>query len=212
MSMLLLLDSNFRASLRFGARQLQPVFSDAVQAAARGAPDRVSLVSQVTYYMRTSPPSSKVALIFGSFENMLTGRRSTIQRSPLTEVRSELASYVTMLQDLLRVHPSVVVYVLAPLYRSQPAWYESVYGEVSTLFCSEVSHVDPVRVRVVPPVDVPAQHLDPAGVHFDHVVQQLVVAQLLLSFQDGVFVDPSHYPLAEPIGLLYLHPEFDIKV
>ena len=101
MSMLLLLDSNFRASLRFGARQLQPVFSDAVQAAARGAPDRVSLVSQVTYYMRTSPPSSKVALIFGSFENMRTGRHSTIQRSPLTEVRSELASYVTMLQDLL---------------------------------------------------------------------------------------------------------------
>jgi hypothetical protein len=65
MAMLLLLDSNFRASFRFGARQLLPVFSEAVQSKIRGAPDRVSLVSQITYFMKTLPPSSKVALIFG---------------------------------------------------------------------------------------------------------------------------------------------------
>ena len=211
MAMLLLLDSNFRASLKFGSRQLQPIFSDAVQSQIRGAPDRVSLVSQVSYYMRTSSPAARVALIFGSFENMLTGRRSTIQHNPMMAVRSEVASYVSMLRDLLRVHPAVTVYVLAPLYRSQPLWYESVYGEVSTLFCSEVSHVDPDRVKVVPPVDVPFQNLDPAGVHYDHVVHQLVVAQLLTSFQDGVFVVPAHYPLIEPIGLFSFPSKIDIN-
>jgi hypothetical protein len=76
--MLLLLDSNFRASFKFGSRQLLPVFSDAVQAGIRGAPDRVSLVSQVNYYLQRSPPTTKVALIFGSFENILTGHRSAI--------------------------------------------------------------------------------------------------------------------------------------
>ena len=131
--MQLFLDSNFRASLKFGSRQLQPIVSDVVQAAVRGTPDRVSLVSQVTYFLKSSPPATKIALIFGSFENMLTGRRSVVQFSPMSEVRAEVASYVIMLQDLLRVYPHVSVYVLAPLYRSQPPWYESVYGETSTL-------------------------------------------------------------------------------
>ena len=72
--------------------------------------------------------------------------------------------------------------------------------------------MDPDRVKVVPPVDVPFQHLDPAGVHFDHVVHQLVVAQLLTSFQDGVFIDPAHYPLVEPIGLFSLTSKIDINV
>ena len=198
--MQLFLDSNFRASLKFGSCQLQPIFSDVVQAAVRGAPDRVSLVSQVTYFLKTSPPATKIALIFGSFENMLTGRRSTVQLSPMSEVRSEVASYVVMLQDLLRVYPLVSVYVLAPLYRSQPLWYESVYGETSTLFCSEISNLNPERVRVVPPIDVPAQHLDLTGVHFNNVVHQLVVAQLLSSFQDGIFVNPADFPIQEPIG------------
>ncbi len=78
MAMLLLLDSNFRATFKFDSRQLQPFFYDAVQSRIRGAPDRVSLVSQITYYLRTSLPTSKVALIFGSFENILTGRRSAV--------------------------------------------------------------------------------------------------------------------------------------
>ena len=84
---------------------------------------------------------------------------------------------------------------MAPLYRSQPLWYETVYGETSVLFCSEVSRLDPARVKVVPPVDVSAQHLDPLGVHYGNVVHQLVVDRLLASFMDGVFVDPNLYPL-----------------
>ena len=55
--------------------------------------------------------------------------------------------------------------------------------------------MDPARVKVVPPVDVSAQNLDPLGVHFDNVVHQLVVDRLLASFMDGVFVDPALYPL-----------------
>ena len=206
MSMLLLLDSNFRASFRFGSRQLLPVFSEAVQSKLRGAPDRVSLVSQITYFMKDSPPTSKVILIFGSFENMVTGRRSEIQHFPMEVVRAEVDSYAEMLRDLLRVHPSVSVFVLAPLFRSMPTWYESVYGELSNLFCSVISHVDPARVRVVPAVDVSVQHLDPSGVHFDREVQQLVVAQLLSSFQDGVFINPEQYPLVKNIGyFLFLY-------
>ena len=169
MAMLLLLDSNFRASFKFGSRQLQPVFSDAVQAGICGAPDRVSLVSQVNYYLQRSPPTTKVGLIFGSFENILTGRRSAIQHFPMMVVRSEVESYVEMLRDLLRVHSSVSVYVLVPLYRRRPAWYEEVYGEISNQFCSAVSHVDPSRVKVVPAVDVSANNLDPEGIHFDRV-------------------------------------------
>jgi hypothetical protein len=148
--MQLLLDSNFHATLRFGSRQLQPIFSDIVQSRVQGAPERVSLVSQIGYFMRTLPPPSKVALIFGSFENMLTGRRSPVQHFPIQAVRAEVALYVQMFRDLLRTYANVYVYVLAPLFRSQPLWYESVYGEMSNLFCSEVSHVDPDRVRVVP--------------------------------------------------------------
>jgi hypothetical protein len=205
MAMLLLLDSNFRATFKFGSRQLLSVFSDAVQSGIRGAPDRVSLVSQVSYYLRTSPPASKVALIFGSFENILTGRRSAVQHFPMTVVRSEVESYVEMLRDLLRLHPSVSVYVLAPLFRRQPVWYEEVYGEMSNLFCSAVSHLNPVRVKVVPPVEVSAANLDPEGVHFDKVVQQLVVNQLLSSFVDGVFVNPTHYPVVDVIGYFFLY-------
>ena len=109
MSMMLFLDSNFRASLRFGSRQLRPVFSNDVQSAGRGAPDRVSLVSQVGYYMRNAPPSTKVALIFGSFENMLTGQRSAVQKFPMLAVRSELTDYISMLGDLLRLYSNASI-------------------------------------------------------------------------------------------------------
>ena len=69
MSMLLVLDSNFRASVKFGSRQLLPIFSDAVQSAVRGASDRVSLVSQVTYFMKSSPPTeNKTSLASFCFE------------------------------------------------------------------------------------------------------------------------------------------------
>jgi hypothetical protein len=167
MAMLILLDSNFRASFRYGSRQLLPVFSEVVQAKICGAPDRVSLVSLITYFMRSSPPASKVALIFRSFENMLTGRKSEIQHFLMAVVRSEVESYVQMLRDLLHAYPSVSFFVLAPLFWSQLAWYESVFGELSTLFCSVIAHVDPARVKVVPSVDVAARNLDPAGVHFN---------------------------------------------
>jgi hypothetical protein len=55
---------------------------------------------------------------------------------------------------------------------------------------------------VVQPVDISPRNLDPAGVHFDKDVQQLVVAQLLASFQDGVFIKPDDYPLIDIIGSL----------
>jgi hypothetical protein len=64
--------------------------------------------------------------------------------------------------------------------------------------------VDLVRVKVVPAVDVSARNLDPSGIHFDKEVQQLVVNQLLSSFQDGVFITPTQYPLVEAISFLYL--------
>ncbi len=198
--MLLLLDSNFRATFRFGSRQLLPVFSESVQSKIRGAPGRVSLVSQVSYFMRSSPPSSQVALIFGSFENILTGQRSEIQHFPKAVIREEVDSYAQMLRDLLKAYPTVTVYVFAPLFRSQPPWYESVYGELLNLFCSVISHVDPALVKVVPPVDVSHRNLDPAGVHFDKDVQQLVVNQLLSSFLDGVFIKPDEYPIVDIIG------------
>jgi hypothetical protein len=111
--------------------------------------------------MRTSPPTSKLTLIFGGFENLLTGHQSAIQHFPMQAVPDELAAYVQMVRDLLRVHANVSVYLLAPLYHSQPLWYESVYGETSDLFCSELSHLDPVRVKVVPPVDVSARSWTP---------------------------------------------------
>jgi hypothetical protein len=116
MAMLVLLDSNFRATFRFGSHQLLPVFSESIQYKVRGAPDRMSLVSQVSYFMRSSPPTSKVALIFGSFENMLTGRRSEIQHFPKAVICLEVESYAQMLQDLLTAHPSVSVFVFAPLF------------------------------------------------------------------------------------------------
>ena len=67
-----------------------------------------------------------------------------------------------------------------------------------------ISHVDPARVKVVPPVDITASNLDPAGIHFDQDGQRLVLAQLLASFSDGIFVNPEQYPLVENIGL-YLY-------
>ena len=201
MAMLVLLDSNFRATFRFGSQQLLPVFSEMVQSKVRGAADRMSLVSQVSYFMKSSPPNAKVALIFGSFENMLTGRRSEIQHFPKAVIRFEVESYAQMLRDLLGAHPSVSVF-FAPLFRSQPTWYESNYGEILDLFCSIITHVDPARVKVVPHVDISTKNLDPAGVHFDKVVQQLVVTQLLSSFLDGFFVDPQQYPLIDIIGYL----------
>ena len=166
----------------------------------------------MSHFLKSSPPSLKVALIFGSFENMLTGRRSVVQHFPMVEVRAEVASYVQMLRDLLSSHPMVSVYVLAPLYRSKPTWYASVYGEASVLFCSEVSHVDPTRVKVVPPVEVSERHLDPLGIHFGNAAHDLVIAQLLSSFGEGVFFDPQQYPLADCIGYFYNPFKFDIIV
>ena len=69
-------------------------------------------------------------------------------------------------------------------------------------------HLDPSRVKVVPPVVVSPRNLDPASVHFDKDVQQLVVAQLLALFLDGVFIKPDEYPLIDIIGSLiniFLH-------
>jgi hypothetical protein len=123
-------------------------------------------------------------------------------------VRFEVEAYVQMVKDLLGVYPNVSVFVLAPLFRSQPVWYESVYGELSVLFCTSLSHVNPSRVKVVPPVDVSRQHLDPSGIHFNQDVQQLVVSPLLSSFLEGVFLNPTQYPIIDVIGSYLLCPSF----
>ena len=120
-------------------------------------------------------------------------------------VRSEVESYVEMLWDLLHVHPFVSVYVLAPLFGRQPVWYEAIYGEMSNLFCSSVSHLDPARVKVVPAVEISPRHLDPEGVHFDKDAQQLVVNQLFSSFVDGFFINPANYPFVNIIGYFLLY-------
>jgi hypothetical protein len=65
--------------------------------------------------------------------------------------------------------------------------------------------LDVLRVKIVPPVGVPSGSLDPSGIHFEKDVQQLVVNQLLSSFQDGVFINPDQYPLVENIGFLLIY-------
>jgi hypothetical protein len=85
-------------------------------------------------------------------------------------------------------------------FEASPPWYKSDYGELLNLFCSVISHVDPARVKVVPPVDVSPRNLDPAGVHFDKDVQQLVDTQLLSSFLDRVIVKPDEYHIINIIG------------
>jgi hypothetical protein len=67
------------------------------------------------------------------------------------------------------------------------------------MFLSDVAHIDPDRVLVVPPLYVTPQDLDFDGVHLKPASLQHVLDLLLESFRDGVFVKPADYPISEAI-------------
>ena len=196
--MFLFVDSNFRNALSYGGRQLGSVFSEAVQRNARRCPDRASTIHQINTCMRTLVSGQRAALVFGGFENFATGTRSIIQSDPMSELKSELASYVKMVRDILVLYPLVITYIIPPIYRSQPPWYSESYAALLPLFLSEVSHVDATRVMVIPAFHVSAEDLDCEGVHFGPPALQRFLDQLLRSFTDGVFVVPGEHPILAP--------------
>ena len=73
MSMFLFLDSNYRNALAQGGRQIGSVFPELVQRNAHSCSDRASTISQISYRLRLQPPGQRVAIVFGGFENFLTG-------------------------------------------------------------------------------------------------------------------------------------------
>ena len=197
MSMYLFLDSNYRNALAYGGRQIGSVFSESVQLSARSCSDRAATVAQISFCLRPLPTDRRVAIVFGGFENFSTGTRSIVQDAPLDELKTELASYVNMIRDILVIYPHVSVFILPPMHRSQPTWYSKSYEAFLPLFLSAVAHIDVERVMVVPPLDVSPQDLDYDGVHLRPPTLQRVLDLLLATFRDGVFVKPADYPLAE---------------
>jgi hypothetical protein len=163
--MLLFLDSNYRNALLFGGQQLITVFSKSVQRALHSGSDRAATISQISYCLRNLPTDQRVAIVFGGFENFSTGSRSTVQLAPLVELKSELSDYVRMIQDILRLYPHVIVHILPPMYRSLPVWFSTFYESILQMFLFVVSHIDPARVLVVPPLVVSPSDLDFDGVH-----------------------------------------------
>ena len=104
--------------------------------------------------------------------------------------------------DVLSIYPLVTVYVLPPLFRTMPAWFASSFEEMLPLFLADVSHIDPDRVLIVPPLNVTASDLDIDGIHLVPASLQRALDLLLATFRDGVFVCPDDYPLSEDIGKL----------
>ena len=196
--MFLLLDSNFRNALAYGGRQLGLVFSESVQRNARSCSDRAATIHQITTCLRPLPSDQRSFLVFGGFENFATGLRSTIQPEPMTELKNEMADYVQMIRDVLGIYPHVTIYILPPLFRAQPIWYARSYVDLLPLFLSEVSHVDPARVMVVPPITVTGLDLDCDGVHLGSPALQRLLDVLLRTFRDGVFIKPADYPVPDP--------------
>ena len=203
--MFLFLDSNYRNALSYGGRQLGAVFPEAVQRNARSCGDRSATIYQITACLRPIPSTQRSAIVFGGFENFATGNRSTIQPHPLSELKDELSEYLQMIRDILGLYSLVSIYVLPPIYRSQPIWYSDAYEDLLPLFLSEVSHLDPVRVFVVPPIVVNDQDLDCEGVHMGPPALQRLLDLLLKSFRDGVFVNPADFPILENLGKLLCH-------
>ena len=197
MAMFLFLDSNYKNALAYGGRQIGSVFPESVQLGARSCSDRSATIAQISFCLRPLPTDRRVAIVFGGFENFSTGHRSIVQSNPLDELKSELASYVRMVNDILVVYPQVIIYILPPIYRSQPVWFSATYESLVPLFLAALSHTDATRVMVVPPIDVSAQDLDYDGVHLKPAALQLVLDRLLTTFRDGVFVRPDDYPLPE---------------
>jgi hypothetical protein len=106
-----------------------------------------------------------------------------------------------MIMDVLKIYPLVTVYILPPMFRSMPAWFASSFEEMLPLFLADVSHIDPDRVLVVPPLKVAASDLDVDGIHLIPASLQRVLDMLLTTFRDGVFVCPDEHPLSEEIGM-----------
>jgi hypothetical protein len=105
--------------------------------------------------------------------------------------------------DILALYPLVSVFILPPLYRNLPAWFASSYESVLPKFLSDVCHVDPLRVKVVPPVLATSQDLEFDGVHLKPAMLQRLLDVLLVSFRDGDFVKPEDYPLSEDLSKLW---------
>ena len=90
--------------------------------------------------------------------------------------------------DILNIFPTVSVYILPPIFRTFPEWFSSSYEQILPQFLSDISHVDPERLKVVPPLAISAQDLDFDGVHLKPVALQRLLDLLLVTFRDGIFV------------------------
>jgi hypothetical protein len=197
--MILFLDSNYRNALLYGGRQLSSVFSESVQRALHSCSDRAATISQISYCLRLMPTDQRVAIVFGIFEIFSTGTRSIVQLAPLAELKSELSEYVRMIRDILTLYPHVTVYVLPLMFRTLPTWFSTSYEAILLIFLSDVSHIDPARVVVVPPLAVSTPDLEFDGVHLKSSSLQRLLDLLLITFRDGVFVKPEDYPVLEDI-------------
>jgi hypothetical protein len=104
-----------------------------------------------------------------------------------------------MIKDILSLYPHVTVYVLPPMFCTLPTWFSTSYAAILPIFLSDVSHIDPLRVMVVPPLIVTSPDLDFDGVHLKSPSLQRLLDLLLLTFRDGVFVNPADFPVLEDI-------------
>ncbi len=195
-------DSNYLNALAYGGRQISSVFPEAVQRSAHSCSDQASTVGQISYRLRLQPPGQRVAIVFGGFKNFSTGTRSVIQLAPFEELKTELTGYIRMLMDILSIYPTVSVFVLPPLFCTAPAWYSSSYELILPRFLSDVSNLDPERVKVVPPLVASAEDLDFDGVHLQPAALQRLLGLLLITFRDGIFVQPQDYPISEDLRKL----------
>ena len=173
-----------------------------VQRNAHSCSDRASTISSISYRLRLQPPGQRVAIVFGGFENFATGTRSSVQLAPLDVLKTELSDYVRMIMDIMALYPLVNVFILPPLYRDLPAWFASSYESFMPRFLSDVCNVDPLRVKVVPPVLATSQDLEFDGIHLKPALLQRLLDVLLVSFRDGDFVKPDDYPLSEDLSKL----------
>ena len=104
--------------------------------------------------------------------------------------------------DVLSIYPLVTIYVLSPIFRSLPTWFSESFDAMLPKFLSDVAHIDPERVFVVPPLRAMPQDLDVDGVHLKPPALQRLLDLLLLTFRDGLFVKPDDYPISEDISKL----------
>jgi hypothetical protein len=141
--------------------------------------------------------------VFGGFENFATGTHSSVQLAPLDVLKTELSDYVRMIMDIMALYPLVNVFILPPLYRDLPAWFATSYELLMPKFLSDVCHVDPLRVKVVPPVLATSQDLEFDGIHLKPALLQRLLDVLLVSFRDGDFVKPEDYLLSEDLSKLW---------